>query len=57
MTSVCSRGFLLSHLTALPLVGDIGSEFLLTNHLPHVVDGWVRRHQVVIRQLKIFMKT
>lgn len=46
-----------SHLAALPLVGDAGSEPLLTHHLPHVLDGGVRRHQVVIRQLKIFMKT
>lgn len=46
----------LSHLTTLPLVRNAGSEFLLTYHLPHVLDGRVRRHQVIIRQLEIFLK-
>lgn len=46
-----------SHLAALPLVGNVGSEFHVAHHLPHVLDGGIRRHEVVIRQLEIFMKS
>jgi len=41
----------LSHLVALPPVGDVRPQLLIAHHLPHLLDGRVGGHQVVVWQL------
>lgn len=55
-SSYLTRWLFFSHLTALPLIGDVGSEFLIAHHLPHVLNGRIWRHHVVIRQLKVLVQ-
>lgn len=46
---------LVSYLAALPAVGNVGSQLLLTHHLPHLLHRWIRLDQVVVGQLVVLV--
>lgn len=46
---------LLSHLTALPAVGDVWPQLLLTHHLPHFLHRWIGLDQVKVGQLVVLV--
>lgn len=45
------------YLVALPPVGHIRPEFLVTHHLPHLLYGGVRGYEVVVGQLVLLVDT
>lgn len=45
------------YLAALPAVGNVGPKFLLTNHLPHLLNRGIWLNQVVVGQLVVLMDT
>lgn len=43
------------NLVALPPVGDVGPDLLLTHQLPHLLYGRVGRNQVIVGQLVLLV--
>lgn len=47
----------ISYLITLPPVRDVGAQLLITHHLPHLLDGGVGGHKVIVWELIFFMDT
>lgn len=47
----------MKYLVALPPVRHVGPQFLVTNHLPHLLYGGVGGHKVIVGQLVLFVNT
>ena len=47
----------MKYLVALPPVGHVGAEPLVAHHLPHLLDGGVGGHEVVVGQLVLLVNT
>lgn len=43
------------HLVTLPAVGDVWAELLVAHHFPHLLNGRVRGHQVIVGQLVVLV--